>query len=488
MGAKTYAEQIKYNLNIGFSIDGVISESDLIGAIFGQTEGLLEDNLELKQLQNSGRIGRIVIKLQTAKGKTTGSISIPSSLDKVETAILAATIETVDRVGSCDANLKMQKIEDVRKDKRDVIAKRATEIIKQWDAAPELTDLADKILRDARQEKTTYFGPDKLTAGPDVHHKSEIILVEGRADVLNLMKHHITNAIEVKGTNVSSTIKNLCKHKTVTVFIDGDRGADFLLKELIATTSIDYIARAPLNKEVEDLSKEEILIALKNKVLLMDGKFLTEETTVLDYLEQLKQDSPGKHADKRSRYQQKPATTKSRYIDKIKSKLPKKKQKSAEKTTEKSKSRYSKKSSDDKRKSRSGKKSRFDKKSSRPNSSSRKRPQKRSRYKKSKYSKVFIPNGIKEKINPLKKTYNALLLDADHNEISSVPSSKVYETLVNNGDNISSIIIDGVITERLIKAAAAKQVKYIVGAVIGDIEATDEIRSTLTYTPYNRIK
>jgi hypothetical protein len=43
-------------------------------------------------LQRTGRIGRIEIDMSSKKGKTAGRITIPSTLDKTATSIIAATI------------------------------------------------------------------------------------------------------------------------------------------------------------------------------------------------------------------------------------------------------------------------------------------------------------------------------------------------------------------------------------------------------------
>ena len=90
----------KYLIHIKIDIEGVVEKSDVIGAIFGQTEGLLGDDLDLRDLQRTGRIGRIDVQIEARKGLTKGAIHITSSLDKAETAILAASLETIERVGA----------------------------------------------------------------------------------------------------------------------------------------------------------------------------------------------------------------------------------------------------------------------------------------------------------------------------------------------------------------------------------------------------
>ncbi len=133
MGAKTDASTTKYEIKASFEIDGVVEKPDIIGGIYGQTDGLLSENLDIRELQKTGRIGRISVELSSKKGKTTGRIIIPSSLSRMETAILAATLETVDRVGPCSCSVKLEEIIDVRVSKRQTIVDRASAIIREWD-------------------------------------------------------------------------------------------------------------------------------------------------------------------------------------------------------------------------------------------------------------------------------------------------------------------------------------------------------------------
>lgn len=48
--------------------------------------------------------------------------------------------------------------------------------------------------------------------------------------------------------------------------MDGDRGGDLILKELLQVTDVKYIARAPPGKEVEEISCKDIFNALEQKI------------------------------------------------------------------------------------------------------------------------------------------------------------------------------------------------------------------------------
>jgi len=263
----------KYVIHANIHAEGVVEKSDVIGAIFGQTEGLLGDELDLRDLQRSGRIGRIEVNIESRGGKSSGTIEIPSSLDKVETAILAAALETIERVGPCIARISVTRIEDVRETKRKRIVNRAKHLLREkFDEGVDSQELMEEVKQSLRVEEVTYY--KGLPAGPNIEDSDAIIIVEGRADVINLLKYGIKNVIAVEGTNIPPVISKLCKTKTATAFIDGDRGGELLLKELMQVADIDYVAVAPEGKGVEELSYKEVMKALRNKTPIEQLEYL----------------------------------------------------------------------------------------------------------------------------------------------------------------------------------------------------------------------
>jgi DNA primase len=258
----------KYVIHSKINASGIVEKPDVVGAIFGQTEGLLGNDLDLRELQKTGRIGRIDVNVESKAGKSGGTINIPSSMDKVETAILAAALETIDRVGPCEAKITVEGIEDVRVSKRKMVVERAKNILTTMvdEMTPDSLEITDEVKKAVRVKEIREFGPDKLPSGPNVGNSDAIIVVEGRADVLVLLKHGIKNAIAVEGTSIPKTIIDLCRQKTTTAFTDGDRGGELIVRELLQTTEIDFVARAPDGKEVEELTKKEIFKALRNKI------------------------------------------------------------------------------------------------------------------------------------------------------------------------------------------------------------------------------
>ncbi|MBO8175401.1 MAG: DNA primase [Thermococcus sp.] len=416
MSAKDDFGTTKYVIYAEFEANGVVERPDVVGAIFGQTEGLLGDDLDLRELQKTGRIGRIKVEVHTKAGKTYGTITVPSSLDRVETAILAAALETIDRVGPCEARIKVIKIEDVRATKRKYIIERAKEILETLmeEEIPESQELTEEVKKAVRAKELIEYGPEKLPAGPHVPFSDSIIVVEGRADVLNLLKHGIKNAIAVEGTSVPETIIRLSKERIVTAFTDGDRGGELILKELLQVADIDYVARAPEGKEVEELTKKEIIKALRSKV-------------------------PAEQVINELFYKGKS------FYD-----LIREKEKEKEKVEEVRKEEV---------------------KAEKPVVVAKEEPKevKVEVKKEEKYIKPIQPpksvelEKFKDFIEKVKNNSTAILLDENKNVIAEIPVRDLLSSL-NDKEGIYAIIFNGIITQRLIDIVSEKGVKYLIGA------------------------
>ncbi|WP_462316430.1 DNA primase DnaG [Methanobrevibacter sp.] len=268
MGKGEELTTTKYLIHAQITANGIVEKPDVVGAVFGQTEGLLSNDLDLRELQRTGRIGRIQVNIHSNSGRAKGEIVIPSSLDRVETAILAASLETINRVGPCEAEIRTTKVEDVRAVKREQVVNRAKEIYKKMveSVGPTSMRMIEEVREAMRVHEISEYGEDRLPAGPSIHTSDAIIVVEGRSDVLNLLKYGIKNTVAVEGVSVPRSIGELSKKRTTTAFVDGDRGGELILKELLQIGEVDYITRAPKGKEVEDLEKDEVLVALRDKV------------------------------------------------------------------------------------------------------------------------------------------------------------------------------------------------------------------------------
>ena len=256
----------KYLIHATIAADGVVERSDVVGAVFGQTEGLLGEELDLRDLQESSRVGRIDVSVESENGQSFGEVTVASSLDKVETAILGAALETIDRIGPCHASVEVTSIEDVRAAKRREVVDRAKELIAGGFEETSLAsnDILEEVREAARVEGIVDY--EGLPAGPRVGDSDAVIVVEGRADVLTLLDCGIKNAVAVEGTNVPDAVADLTASRTVTAFLDGDRGGELILRELAQVGDVDYVAFAPPGKSVEDLDRSAVFEALRGKI------------------------------------------------------------------------------------------------------------------------------------------------------------------------------------------------------------------------------
>ncbi len=263
--AKLAPASIKYLIKAKIKAKGVIEKPDVIGAIFGQTEGLLGNDLDLRELQQAGKIGRIDVNIKSKDGTSEGDVSIPSAMDASETSLLAATLETIERIGPCTAKIVLERVEDTRSEKRKYVVDKAKEILKGlMDSGENVAEISESIKESVRtHEITNYKG---LPCGPEMEESDEIIIVEGRADILNLLKYGIRNTISLEGTSIKQPIVDLTKEKTTTLFVDGDRGGQLIARELFQKSDVDFVTTAPEGKEVEDLTRKEIFKAIRSRV------------------------------------------------------------------------------------------------------------------------------------------------------------------------------------------------------------------------------
>ena len=396
----------KYLIRASIRANGVVNKSDVVGAIFGQTEGLLGDELDLRDLQKSGRMGRIEVEITSDKGKSVGEIVISSSMDQVETSVFAAALETVERVGPCKATVKITTLEDSRTSKREIIIDRARSLLinlikDSRGAGSTITDTVRQVLQ--TEEIVRFKG--KLPAGPNVATSDAVIIVEGRGDVLNLLRHGIKNAIAVEGTDVPKEVIALSTERTVTAFVDGDRGGEMIIQELLQVAELDFISRAPDNTEVEHLTHKQIMKCLRDKV------------SAELFMEQNKWARPGFSG------------VKAKSSDKKTHRGTKSKSSKEEKATPKEKEVTEKVPAEA-----------------------------------AVASSVFM-----EQLDQLQGTKNARLLMGDKvaDEVSISNLQEVLETRKNNGAN--TLVMDGIITQRLIELVPKAGIKIIVAEKKGPL-------------------
>ncbi len=396
---------LKYVIKLTFEVEGSVDKPDVIGAIFGQTENLFGQEFDLRELQDKGRLGRIVVEMKTKGGKSEGYIEIPSNLDKVETALIASMVESVEKVGPYNAKFILKEIEDVRAEKLKKIIERAKEILATWTREKNLDikEVMNEISGAVKTGELIEFGPDRLPAGPDVYSDPNLIIVEGRADIINLLRYGYRNTVAVEGASgkIQQSVVDLAKtKKTVIAFLDGDHGGDLILKELLnSNVKIDYIARAPVGREVEELTGKEIAKALSNMIPLT--QYLKKQQEVLA--------SPQRMEEAQSQQ--------------------------AVQLVEQPK----------------------------------------------KEIEIQIPQAAIEEIKKLPGTLEGIIFDENWRPVEKVQVRDIISKLENmSNGNVSFIVFDGVITQRLLELASSKNVKMIVGVRIGGINKKPENVKILT--------
>lgn len=393
----------KYLIKATIAVDGIVEKHDIIGAIFGQTEGLFGEEFDLQTLQDKGRVGRIQVSIKTHSGKTQGEILIPCNLDRAETALLAAMIESVERVGPYDAEIKVVDIIDLRVEKIKKIINRAVELLKSWrkEKTPDVKEIIKRIEDLLKVPEPVNYGPEDLPAGPGIDESDTIILVEGRADVINLLRYGYKNVIALGGAKrVPNTIKDLSTKKKIILLVDGDHGGDLVLKEVLRSIKVEYVARAPPNREVEDLTGKELEEVL-NKV-----------QPVFSYLEGLL----------------KQGNRDAQLLLESQKKLHGIVKEVVEET-------------------------------------------------------FTIPITITETIRSLQGALEAVLYTREWKEIKRIPvRDLVNEISSAEKDSIYAVVLDGIITQRLIDISSEKNIKILIGARIGKVDFKSPNVVTLTFS------
>jgi DNA primase len=446
MGALTITA--KYLIELNFEVQGTVDKPDIIGALFSQTEGLLGPDLDLRELQNTSRIGRIEVEVEHKGDKTVGKVYVPSNLNHYETALIAAMLETVDRVGPYNAKFQVDTIKDLRSEKRKLIIDRAKELIKhvERETIPDTKELMDKLLSEVKQSEIVSYGPEGLPAGPDVEASDTVIIVEGRADVINLVKHGYRNVIAIEGASggIPKTVVELSRKKTTIAFTDGDRGGEMVLRELLKVADIDYVARAPPGKEVEQLTAKEIAKALRNKI------------PVEEYLNQLgKRDRQVIEESRRQMEQaQAQATGAAQQPEQIQVTQTQQVQ-----VTQQAQS--------------------IEVPAQQTQQQATQLPQQ---------AQVIqqppqLPSNVIDEVNKLVGTLEAIIYDKNWNALKRVPVRDLLDALQQISDAYA-IVFDGVGTQRLVDAAVSKGVKVLVMTRIGNIA---KVPSDMTIATFNDV-
>ena len=408
---------VKYHVKLKFEVDGLVEKADIIGAIFGQTEGLLGPEMNLNELQKVSKVGRIEVNVEIKGNMTKGDALIPMSTDISTAALIAAAIESIDKVGPFPAKFNLVGIDDIRAIKKKVIVDRARKIVQDW--ATRTISEGEEMLKDvydaSKPGKLTSFGKAQLACGTGVFDSDWIILVEGRADVVNLLRAGYDNAIAIEGAKIDESVTKLTEGKRVVAFLDGDRAGDLILKELYGVVKIDKVLRAPPGKEVEECTPLEISEILKDA---FSPEIPSAKQPVYHHHQQQQ------HYDRRHFKREREPREEYRSPHAPQEEALQPMQPSKEVLVEDS-------------------------------------PE--------------ILSAVRDVYPQINETLEAVVLDGSMNILLKVPVSEVIKRL-NSTEGGKLLVIDGIVTQRLVDAADKAGIEYIVGHRMTDLKKPADIR------------
>lgn len=395
---------VKYHVKLKFEVDGLVEKADIIGAIFGQTEGLLGPEMNLNELQKVSKVGRIEVNVDTRSNMAKGDALIPMSTDISTAALIAAAIESIDKVGPFQAKFGLVGIDDIRAIKKKVIVDRAKKIVQEW--ATKTISEGEEMLKDvydaSKPGKLTAFGKAQLACGTGVFDSDWIILVEGRADVINLLRAGFDNAIAIEGAKIDETVTKLTEGKKIIAFLDGDRAGDLILKELHGLVTIDKVLRAPPGREVEECTPLEI------------AEIIKEAIPIVSVNNQQVQEPERKNQPRRGRQQ--------------------------ESTEEEQQQQTT---------------------SPTNNPLQEDNPE--------------ILLAVKEVYPQINETLEALVLDSSMKTLLKIPVSDVVKKL-DSAEGAKLLVLDGIVTQRLVEAAYKAGIEYIIGHRTADLKKSSDVR------------
>jgi len=402
---------VKYHVKLKFEVDGLVEKADIIGAIFGQTEGLLGPEMNLNELQKVSKVGRIEVNVDTKSNIAKGDALIPMSTDISTAALIAAAIESIDKVGPFQARFGLVGIDDIRAIKKKVIVDRAKKIVQEW--ATKTISEGEEMLKDvydaSKPGKLTAFGKAQLACGTGVFDSGWIILVEGRADVINLLRGGFDNAIAIEGAKIDETVTKLTEGKKVIAFLDGDRAGDLILKELQGLVKIDKILRAPPGREVEECTPMEIAEILKDAM-----PFVSADTQQLSSIQPHQTES--RQTQKRDRQEQVVQQQEEQQTEIIASSNANQQEDAAD-----------------------------------------------------------IVSAVREVYPQINETLEAVILDSSRKTLLKIPVSDVVKKL-NSAEGAKMLVLDGIVTQRLVEAADKAGIEYIVGHRMSDLKKSTDVR------------
>jgi DNA primase len=268
-----YSSKMKYNLKFLFTVEGKVDESDIIGALLTLSAAYYPA-YGIVKLQNQSKLGKVKISkkdvVRDKQDRTEGSLQIPLNLDRADTSIFVSVIENITRIKLFGSKINLHDVEDLERGNSAKFLTRAIEVYNGFfdnEGSVSADDIRKTLLEMTSAKKAVTCG--KHTIGATFTESEQVIVVEGRADVLALSECGISNTFALNGWEFDEdTIIEFLGSKTITLFRDGDEGGREIEKKLAGCVPITYVVQTPHKVSVEDLSKTEIINYLKTRKLV----------------------------------------------------------------------------------------------------------------------------------------------------------------------------------------------------------------------------
>ena len=299
--------------------------------------------------------------------------------------------------------------------------------------------------------RLTTFGKAQLACGVGVFDSDWIILVEGRADVINLLRAGYDNSIAIEGAKIDETILKLTEGKKTVAFIDGDRAGDLILKELQGLVDIDKVYRAPPGREVEECTPLEISEILKDVEQFIKDRYSESDASGPPNIQQIRNNHRNEHGLKLVNAQE-PSSSSSGYDSQ---------KESLNTNTNSNRNNYPKHDSANLNGIRPSNSSTV---SSTSSASSLNQPSNPI----SKEDEEVIST-VKKVFQEINETLEAMVFDKSMKKIVKIPISEILKKISNLKDG-NLLVLDGIVTPRLVEAANKSGIKYIIGHRTRDLK------------------
>ncbi len=443
-------QEVQNIVNIEIKVYGRVTQSDIVGAVFGQTEDVLGKELELRNLQKTNQIGRIEVRIEFDGTNTIGIITIPSYMDRTMTVIIAASLETINKIGPCRAEARVKDIENIKSIKIRQIINHAKKVLEKFmSISVSSQELIDEVVNEVRMSRVEKYGREgmEVLCGPDIADSDQLIFVESLADLRNLLKAGINNVVAFEDCSKTETLREIAEKHEVIIFIN--KGKDYLVRKICEFADADSFTRPDVDKRISELESKELFKAIRNTVSCNQ---ITARMSVMPH-------QFNSYVSQEKRVENKPVQSERPLFQKSE--------------PQRSFSRQAQIIQNERTSVQS-----IQRNESNPNFQNFQRRENRQtsfQQRTDNRMEFHQPQGLspsdevlfKGKLNDISGKNLAIVIDREKKVLGQIPMGVIVETL-KGLNNVYSVIVDGKITKELIFAAEKANVKFLVGASSDD--------------------